>query len=368
MITHADNRFSPDYAIHPGEILEETLLARRIKKAEFARRCGLSDKTISLIINQKEPVTPETAIKFERVLGISAALWNNLEALYRLHLAKLAAREVLERRLKWVSRFHVKELVKRKAIETPTSKVDTLEKILAFFGVGSIEALDERFNQMSVAYRCSPSFKSAPKAVAAWLRLGELYSEKIETNRFSKTKFRSALAKIRLLTTEEPDIYGPQMIELCKAAGVALVFLSELPKTRLSGAARWLADKPLIMLSLRHKTDDHLWFTFFHEAAHILYHGKKKSFIDEKGLAPEDADRLAEEKQANRFASNFLIPQREYSAFVDSDKYYENDIVAFAKSLKIAPGIVVGRLQHDDKIPFRWHNKLKCKLTLIEYR
>lgn len=82
------NQFEPDYAIPPGEILEETLEARGIKKAEFAERCGRSGKMIRQIINGQAPITAETAIQFERVLDVSAGVWNNLEANYRLEVAK----------------------------------------------------------------------------------------------------------------------------------------------------------------------------------------------------------------------------------------------------------------------------------------
>jgi len=82
------DQFYPDYAIHPGEILMETLEARNMKKSELAERCGLSPKTVSLILNEKAPITPETAIQLERVLGVSANIWINLYANYRLHTAK----------------------------------------------------------------------------------------------------------------------------------------------------------------------------------------------------------------------------------------------------------------------------------------
>ena len=63
MRASCENRFEPDYAIHPGEILEETLAARGIKKAELAERCQISTKHLSQIINGKAPVTADTAIQ-----------------------------------------------------------------------------------------------------------------------------------------------------------------------------------------------------------------------------------------------------------------------------------------------------------------
>ncbi len=101
------------------------------------------------------------------------------------------------------------------------------------------------------------------------------------------------------------------MQELCNAAGVALVLVPELPKTHLCGAARWLTPrKALIQQSMRHKSNDHFWFTFFHEAGHILLHSKKDVFIDEG--KPTDT---AEETEANEWAKTFLVPQGHRSAF-----------------------------------------------------
>ena len=61
------------------------------------------------------------------------------------------------------------------------------------------------------------------------------------------------------------------MTEICSVAGVSVVFIPDLPRSGASGAARWLSpSKALIQLSLRYKRDDQLWFSFYHEAAHIL--------------------------------------------------------------------------------------------------
>ncbi|TET44781.1 addiction module antidote protein, HigA family [candidate division TA06 bacterium] len=365
MANKAGYKFEPDYAVHPGEILEETLEARGMKKISFAKRCGLSQKTVSQIINGKAPVTPETAIQFERVLGVSAAVWSNLNTFYHLHMARVSARKRLEKQVTWAKSFPLTELVKRGIIEEPPSQVGAVEALLNFLGVGSVQAWEERQKQLvqeSTAYRHSPSFKSAPESVAVWLRIGKIHAEHIDTRPFSRVKFNSALEEIRTLTSQPAKVFGPKMKELCRKAGVALVFVSEFPGTHLSGAARWLTkDKALILLSLRHKLDDHLWFSFYHEAAHVLLHGKKKVFLDEaKGMQG------GMESKADSFAANALVPERDYLAFVSQERFSKNSIMTFAKRIGIAPGIVVGRLQYDGKIPHWWHNDLKRGLRLVE--
>jgi Zn-dependent peptidase ImmA (M78 family) len=124
----------------------------------------------------------------------------------------------------------------------------------------------------------------------------------------------------------------------------------------------WLSkDKALLMLSLRHKSDDHFWFSFFHEAAHILLHGKKMLFADEVNSVD-----TPEEHEANRFAANLLIPARDFQRFTEKgDCKSKKAILAFAKRLGIAPGIVVGRMQHEEIIPFSWHADLKRKFEIV---
>lgn len=362
MANTAINEFTPDYTVHPGEILDETLDARGIKKSAFARQCGLSDKTISLIVSGKAPVTYETAIQFERVLGVSAVVWCNLEANYRLHIAKSESRKKLSQQSGWANKFPVKELIKRRIIEKPDNPADTVEKLLSFFTVGTTDALESRIAETSATFRSSASFKSNPASVSAWLRLGELYAEQIDIVPYDKNRFMANLADIRILTTQPPDIFEPKMKELCRTAGVALVFVSEFDKTYLSGATRWLnKDKALIMLSLRHKSDDHLWFSFFHEAAHVLLHGKRQVFLDELNM-----NNTPSEKEANEFSANFLIPEKEYTAFVHKGKFTKASVIDFSNRIEIAPGIVVGRLQHDKHIEFNWLNALKKKFTLVE--
>ena len=357
-------KYEPDYAISPGEILEETLLSRGMQKADLAERCGLSTKQMSLIISGKAPVTPDTAINFERALGVSANIWNNLEAKFRLHQARRQDYEELSEHEDWLQRFPIDDLERRGIIKKRDNTGKRVGQLLDFFGVGSITAWQERYERLQVAFRRSPAFRSSLEAVVTWLRIGELKAAEIDCVPYDKSKFDSALNEIRQLSGEDPNVFEPRMKELCASSGVALVFVGELPGTHLSGATRWVrSDKAMIELSLRYKTDDHLWFTFFHEAGHVKLHGKKGVFIDEV----KQSAFSEEEQQADQFATNRLIPRKVYAAFRELEAYNQSSVSEFAAATGIAPGIVVGRLQHDGAIPWRTSlNSLKCHFRLVE--
>ena len=130
---------------------------------------------------------------------------------------------------------------------------------------------------------------------------------------------------------------------------------------------KWLSkNKALIQLSLLYKNDGSFWFTFFHEAGHIILHGKKEIFIEAKGEGCRDIGGSEKEQEADRFAQDLLIPPDRYQAFITAENLNESDILQFAKELGIAPGIVVGRLQHDEVIPFSAVNSLKKRFEFIE--
>ncbi len=359
------NEYMPDFVSPPGETLLETLEAIGMTQAELAERMGRPKKTINEIIKGKAAITPETALQLERVLGIPAHFWNNREHRYRESLARIEEQERLEQNLDWLKRFPIRAMIRLKWISESNDKVQQLRELLNFFGVASPQQWEDIWLQSGAIFRRSKALESAPESVAAWLRKGELEGRELETAPYNKSRFQEALRHIRLLTTKPPETFQPEMVNYCAQAGVAVVFVRELPGTRISGATRWLSpDTALIQLSLRYKTDDQLWFSFFHEAGHILSHAKKDVFID-----IWDQSEGKKEQEADSFATNFLIPPAEWKEFTISlsgKNISVARIEKFARKVGITPGIVTGRLQHAGFIPFSHCNKLKRRFRWAE--
>jgi addiction module HigA family antidote len=353
------NQYEPNYAILPGEVLSSELELRDMSQQELSKRTGLSAKHIVSIVKGKAPITPETAIKLERAIGMPANYWLNLESNYQEIKARLDEEEKLEADLQWLKRIPVNEMVKFDWIKRYKDKTDQLREVLRFFGIASAGQWEDMWPRLSIAYRQSSRYKVYPEAVSAWLRKGELDAASIHCAAFNRQKFRQVLDEIRALTDMTPDEFVSKMQALCAEAGVAVVFAPSLPKTGVSGATRWVhSKKAVIQLSLRYRSNDHLWFTFFHEAGHILLHGKKDLFIER---TDKSSNGLTEEKEAeaNHFAQNELIPPRALEKFIQSGVLTKADICSFAKQVGIAPGIVVGQLQHRGALDYQFCNDLK---------
>ena len=359
-MTDITNRYTPDYVVHPGEYLEEVLESRDIKKRDFAERAGLSVKAVSQIINGKSLYSPDVALVFEKTLDIHAGIWMNMAEAYQLFQARKKELERLgnEHTREWVRKFPVADL-KRLGIIPDTRKIEIVaDSLLRFLGVSDPITWEKYQRQQVALYRKSDQFKQDEEATAVWLHLAERKAEEIDTRSFDKDTFRGVLEKIRGLTVLPLEESFRKMQALCASAGVALVEVPELKTTHISGASRWITqNKAMIALSLRYKSNDHFWFTFYHEAAHILLHGKKGIYIDTE----KETSGGEEEREADRYAGNILIPPGEYRAFVKEGKFFPKQIGAFANKIGIHPGIVVGRLQHDGHIEHSWHNGLKDK-------
>lgn len=358
-------KYDPNYAAPPGSLMQEYLDEYGISARELARRCGRSAKLITEIILGKAPLEPDTALQLERVLELDATIWLTIEATYRLHLARREDDKRLAEYASWTSQFPLHELVERGYLNKTAVAADRVRQFIKFFGVGSVEACRLRFEDMvQVAYRHSPTFTSSREALLVWLRMGELQAERVECKDYDRATFIEALRKIRKLTLRPIDKFLPEVQSLCSQAGVAFVIVRPIKRLALSGISRWLSPrKALIQQTLRHMANDHFWFTFFHESAHLLLHSRKSVFIDGKGFGNATP---GEEHEANEWAANFLIPSQILDEFINRSIFTEDALCEFADQHHIHPGIVVGQLQHRKAIGFHQFNNLRARFEWAE--
>jgi HTH-type transcriptional regulator / antitoxin HigA len=347
-----------DYAVPPGETLRELLEEQGLSQRDLARRVDLSPKHVNKLLQGLVPLSSDVAMRLERVTGTPARIWNRLEADYRSDLERIRSQRELAVDVMWMADLPVTELVKRDVLPAePSDKVSRVEQMLAFFGVASAGVWRDVYGDLACAFRTTKAFEARQGALAAWLRLGEIAARDVYCEPYDRKKLENALVSLRGLTRESADAFSQQLRTICAACGVAVVFVPELSGSRASGVTRWVTpSKALVQLSLRYKTDDHLWFTFFHEIGHVLRHGKTDVWIEATSLPASDP----RERDADKFSREILIPPREAKEL--SQLRTPDDVRRFAEKIGVAPGIVVGRLQHDEYWPHSRGNQLKRPL------
>lgn len=354
------SEFSPDWIVTPGDVIADLLQEKGWTKAALAQRTGFTAKHINQLLKGDASITQETAVKLEKVLGSTVRFWLGLEAQYRELLGKKADVIELAADIDWLKELPLKDMIRFGWVSKLQNKALMVHECLRYYAVSSVDAWRVQYQRPVAAYRAAPKLTRIPAAVSSWLRQGERLADGVRCGDYNKAKFEAALTEVRALTRER-DVakFVPRLQLLCAQAGVAVVLAPAPSGCPVSGATKWLSPhKGLIVLSLRGKSDDKLWFTFFHEAAHLLKHGKSLTFLDILG---EDGLNQDEEAEADTFARNFLLPAISYDAFARQGRFSQVSVCAFANQQGISPGIVVGRLQFDKRLPWTHLNGLKAK-------
>ena len=350
--------YTPDYAVKPGETIEEMIEYLGLSKAAFARHLGVTIGYLNRVIAAQIPLSVEFALKLETVTNVPASYWNALEANYRTRLNRLV--DLSEEDRKWLKEQPRKEMIARGWIVGETD-LELFRSALSFYRVADRKAWLKVWEAPLAAARVSPKYKVSPAAVAAFVRAGEIEAESVSCRSYSTEAFRRALAACRALAamtmTRETLL---EMRRLCAEAGVALVFIKSVQGAPLNGVTRWLnKDKAMILLSLRTGDEGVIWFSFFHEARHILDEKKKTSFLT--GQAWADS---SDEKVADDYAAEILLP-RAHNGEVCTLRSKE-ELKAFSREHDLSPGIVAGRFHHltrrfamfkDASAQFTWFEK-----------
>ncbi|MBZ5628956.1 MAG: ImmA/IrrE family metallo-endopeptidase [Acidobacteriia bacterium] len=348
----SSQEFRPEWASAPGDTITDILAERNISLKEFARRLEDTPEHAKDLLQGRATITIGLARRLQEALGGSVEFWMARDFQYRQDITRLHVTDE-----EWLNELPVGDMIKFGWLKPVPHPSDEAAACLRFFGVASVAAWRQAYAnvQEMVAFRTSPSFDSRPAAVAAWLRQGEIQSEAIECSPWHPRLFSDALSRIRSLTREkDPGRFIPELRKLCAAAGVAVTVIRAPNGCRASGATRFLSPrKALLLLSFRYLSDDQFWFSFFHEAGHLLLHGEKGFFLE--GI---EAPATKEEQEANDFAARTLVPPQFQYALL-SLPVDGREVIRFARRVGISPGIVVGQLQHYRRLTHRQLNSLK---------
>ena len=350
MTSMLPTQYKPDSVSPPGDSLLDTLEALGMTQTELSERSGLAPKTVNHIISGKASISETTALLLERVLGTPAHFWLVREAKYREFLARKNEKNLKESHQDWARAFPYKQMADLGWIEAASKAGDKAMHLLSFFAVSDQDCWSNVWTAPEASFRQTTRVGKKPEVISAWLRKGEIDAQKLRVPAFDEKRFSDAIHSLRSLVCEEdPHVFIPEIEKRCAQAGVRFLVIRELPSLGVYGVTRWYAGSPMIQQSMLLKSHDHFWFTFFHEAKHVLQKVKKRIFLEGTQLDQEDQKR---EDEANQFAGELLIPEKEYVSFLDQNKFTTPSIRKFAASINAHPGIVVGRLMRDKRLSY----------------
>ena len=349
--------FEPDWLSAPGGTILDIIEERGMSSKDLAELLNYTLERAEKLIAGKEAITRDVAGLLAKHIGGSEKFWLSREKNYRNEVARLQSSGNEAAAKVWLDELPLRDMQKYGWVPTHKLQKENVNSCLAYFGVSNVEEWRDQYSQFLslVSFRTSPTHKSEPGSVISWLRYGEIKSGQIDCGAWNAINFERSLIQMRRLTRKkDPLVFIPELRNLCARNGVALVIARGPDGCRASGATRFLnKTKAMILLSFRYFSDDHFWFTFFHEAGHLLLHSEKAVFLEDGSDVS-----LKEEHEANLFAQNILIPPEARAEFL-SLKPTKDTVMKFAVKVGISRGIVVGQLQHQGKIQPNQLNFLK---------
>lgn len=358
--------YKPVKAFHPGITLREKLSEMEMSVKEFALRTSKPEKTINAVLTGASSITPDMSVAFEQVTHITARMWLNLQRNYDEFCARQKRESIYqdEETKKWAQSFPYAKMAALGWVPETRSATERIKNLFDFFDVTTAQAWKDYYinQELKVAFRISLASTKNPYAVSAWLRQGEVLAGKQSVeNPYNDAALKQAIPEMKHLVEKQPDDFTDRLMEICRKVGIKLVFVHHIQHAPVNGCVRWITGAPCIQMTDKQKRNDVFWFSFFHEIGHILLHGKKDIFLEDKAMT---FDNLKKEQEADHFASNILLPYPAELEIISSNDFSRDTIIASARKYHTHPAIIVGRLQYRGIIP---HNSsLNELLTHID--
>lgn len=336
------------FATPPGATIREQLEHRGMKQKEFALRMGLSEKHISRLINGQVELTQDVALRLESVLGVPARFWNNLEIIFREKLARVNEENEMEQDIQLASSFPYAKMAELHWVNATRKKEEKVQNLRRFFEVAKLQLLDG-LRIPGISYRRTGVTAANDYILAAWSQKARLEARKIQTSSINISRLEGELQRIREMTVKKPEEFCNELVDLLSKCGVAIVFLPHIGGSFLHGATFFDGSHIVLALTLRGKDADKFWFSLFHELCHII-----RGHMNEPGETT-----IKQEHESDVFSQDILIPPDLYQHFVELNCFTKECISAFADEIGIAPGIVLGRLQKENYVPYHNFHDLK---------
>jgi addiction module HigA family antidote len=356
-----------NYAVAPGEYLEEWIDDHDLSQQRVAELLGSSRKQVNEIVNGRAPITSDTAMRLERVVGIPATTWLKYEALYRADLARIADEESLADHVNEIAPSAVTYLRGIGATSaTKRSPGKLVSDFLAFHRCGTWEAYVHLHEEASQGDYALAALKDSGSTLdrtllTTWLRAAEL-AEPFERGRgfdYDSEQLRAALPELRARAATPDSTMLRDIASMLADVGVVFMVVEPPTKLPLLGMTRWIDKRvPVIQQTGRRGKDGFVIWTLFHEIGHVLNDPRGEMHVE---YSTEKKRNSAAEKTANAFAMDLLFGEGGVAQFRGLS--YDREIADKAREIGIAPGVAVHQMHRRRLLDYSFGNRLCVDLA-----
>jgi HTH-type transcriptional regulator/antitoxin HigA len=358
----------PFLNISAGDMIRRELDFLGWTQEDLSQVTDISRKTLSSIMNAKQKLLMEHAIRLSEALGGSPESWINIDTRYWLHAAGAKGDLSQTERKARIRRYVPVLEMCRKGWYKGGKSAEDYEAI--YRNIWDDEDPDITFEvydaNRKIEKYCARRSKSddiyTDHYSITWYRIAKKRSEEIQVPPYQPEKLLHISENLLSYTVREHGIND--VIRDLNEGGVKFLVQSHLAKTYLDGASFFCGSNPVIVYTARYDRVDNFWFTLAHEIAHVLLHFKQNKecfFLDDlmdksdKSELERDADEKAEEILRVTTILKCAEPHRRYLS--------EAKLIEIASEIGIEVSLLLGILQYHGYVDYRKLNKYKKPVT-----
>lgn len=335
----------------PGQLIADLLEQRGWTRRVLAVVLKTDEAALSKVIAGKRPLTAELALVLGELFGEAPERFLELQHKYDLARARLVSRPDPGRavRAHLFGGLPIAAMISRGWLAAKDVRdVPRVEsELVRFFGarsVADIEVLPHAAKKTDLSDKATP-------AQLAWIYRVKQIAGEMLVPRYSTATGQDAIERLKPLR-EYPEEMR-KVPRILAESGIRFVIVESLPGAKIDGVCFWIGESPVVGLSMRHDRVDNFWFVLRHELEHVQRrHGQGGTVLLDADLegaragVGDDVDQ--EEREANEAAAEFCVPQDALRRFIArKDPFFaERDILGFARTIRVHPGLVAGQLQH----------------------
>jgi len=341
-------KLKPFINIPVGEFIKEELEYRGWNQDDLAIIMQTTPKTINQIINGKQGITVQTAIKLGKVFGQSPEYWLNLHNIYHIREAEdnhPKSKSNISELTELFENISVSDSVKKGWLPK-TKDSEKLKKYINQIGI----------NKASCKFvaRTGNLENKSKVAGSTWISFAEYGAKYYPVPAYDETKLKGIAKKISEYTILPNGV--EKIITDLNNSGVGFFTLTHLPKSYLDGAVFSYKNNPYVVYTHRYDREDNFWFTLAHELAHIILHYKDSDLCildneietDSKDKREIEADDLAKKLLKRDQIINLL-----YKLKFEHNMNLKEQIESCSKEIGICKSIIVGMYQYNFKALYR---------------